>query len=85
MGRGFIVISAVKESTCNAGDPRDTDWIPGSGRSPGEGSGNSRQYSYLGNPTEKKLAGYSLWDRKGLDTNEQASKQAGKAGQGEHV
>ena len=54
MGRGFIVISAVKESSCNAGGPRDTDLIPGSGRSPGEGSGNSRQYSYLGNPTEKK-------------------------------
>ena len=26
-----------KESTCNAGDTRDTGLIPGSGRSPGEG------------------------------------------------
>ena len=30
--------SDSKESTCNAGDP---SLIPGSGRSPGEGNGNS--------------------------------------------
>ena len=29
-----------KESACQAGDARDTYLIPGSGRSPGEGSGN---------------------------------------------
>ena len=29
-----------KESACQAGDARDTDLIPGSGRSPGEGSDN---------------------------------------------
>ena len=29
-------ISVGKESACNAGDP---GWIPGSGRSPGEGNG----------------------------------------------
>ena len=38
-----------------------------------------------GIPRKRSLAGYSLWDRKGLDTTEQASEQAGKAGQGEHV
>jgi len=35
--------SAVKESTCNAGDPSS---IPGSGRSPGEGTGYPPQYSW---------------------------------------
>ena len=35
-----------KVSACNAGDP---DWIPGSGRSPGEGNGNQLRYSCLEN------------------------------------
>ena len=34
------------ESACNAGDPGS---VPGLGRSPGEGSGNPLQYSYLEN------------------------------------
>ena len=36
-----------KESACNAGDLRDTDSIPGSGRSAGEGNGNPLQYFHL--------------------------------------
>ena len=36
-----------KASAYNAGDP---GWIPGSGRSPGEGNGNPLQYSCLENP-----------------------------------
>ena len=45
---GFPGGSDGKESTCNAGD-----WgsIPGSG-SPGEGNGNSLQYSCLENPMD---------------------------------
>ena len=43
---GFPGGSDDKASTCNAGDPRS---IPGSGRSHGEGNGNSLQYSCLGN------------------------------------
>ena len=39
-----------KESACNAGDMGS---IPGSGRSPGEGSGNPLQYSCLGNPMDR--------------------------------
>ena len=46
---GFPGGSEVKASARNAGDP---GWIPGSGRSPGEGKGNSLQYSYLENPME---------------------------------
>ena len=35
----------VKDLPANAGDARDTDLIPGSGRTPGEGNGNPFQYS----------------------------------------
>ena len=40
---GFPVSSAGKEASCNAGDP---DFIPGSGRSAGEGIGYPLQYSW---------------------------------------
>ena len=35
-------------------NPGDADSISGSGRSPGEGNGNSRKYSCLGNPMNSK-------------------------------
>ena len=41
---GFPDISIDKESACNAGDPI---WIPGSGRSTGEGMDYSLQYSWV--------------------------------------
>ena len=44
--------SVGKESACNAEDPGS---IPGLGRSPGEGNGNSLQYSCLENPMERGL------------------------------
>ena len=47
---GFPHSSVGKESACNAGDPAS---IPGSGRSPGEGKGNTLQYSCLENPMDK--------------------------------
>ena len=37
----------VKNPPADAGDARDMGSIPGSGRSPEEGNGNSLQYSYL--------------------------------------
>ena len=40
---GFPGSSAGKKSACNAGDP---GLIPGSGRSPGEGTGYPHQYSW---------------------------------------
>ena len=40
----------VKNAPANAGDVRDSDSIPGSGRSPGVENGNPLQYSCLGNP-----------------------------------
>ena len=44
---GFPSGSVGKASACNAGDLGS---IPGSGRSPGEGNGNTLQYSCLENP-----------------------------------
>ena len=46
------VALVVKNLPANAGDVRDTDLIPGSGRSPGEGHGNPLQYSCLENPMD---------------------------------
>ena len=47
--RASQVALAVKNLPANAGELRDTGSIPRSGRSSGEGHGNSLQYSYLGN------------------------------------
>ena len=43
----------VKNLPANAGDVRETDSIPGMGRSPGEGNGNPLQYSSLENPMDR--------------------------------
>ena len=51
-GDNFPDGSSGKESTCNAGDPRDAGLIPGLGRSSGEENGNLLQYSHLGNPMD---------------------------------
>ena len=42
----------------------DLGLIPGLGRYPGEGNGNSFKYSCLENSTERSLAGYCPWDHK---------------------
>ena len=46
---GFPGGSEVKASACNAGD---LGLISGSGRSPGEGNGNTLQCSFLENPRD---------------------------------
>ena len=43
----------VKNLPTNAADVRDAGSIPGSGRSPGEGSGYSLQYCCLGNAMDR--------------------------------
>ena len=45
--------TVVKNLPAHAGDRRDARWIPGSGRSPGEGNGNPLQYSCLENPMDR--------------------------------
>ena len=46
--------SEVKESTFNAGGTGDAGLIPGSGRSPGGGYGNTLQYACLENPVDRE-------------------------------
>ena len=50
---GFPAGTVVKNPPANAGDARDAGWIPGSGRSPGDGSGNPLQYSCLENSMDR--------------------------------
>ena len=47
---GLLWWLSGKEPACNAGDMGS---IPGSGRSPGAGHGNSLQYSCLENPMDR--------------------------------
>ena len=49
----------VKNPPANTGDLRDLASVPGWGRSPGGGHGNSLQYSCLGNPRTEEPAGSS--------------------------
>ena len=50
MCRASQEVLVVKNPAAKAGD---AGLIPGSGRSPGEGNGNSLQYSCLGNPKDR--------------------------------
>ena len=55
---GFAGGSDGKESSCNAGD---LDLIPGLGRSPGGGHGNTLQCSCLGNPMDRGAWRAAVW------------------------
>ena len=60
-----------KESTCNEGD---LGLIPGLGRSPGGGNGNSLQHSSLESPhAQRSLVGCSPLGLKELDMTERLS------------
>ena len=68
---GFPGGSDGEESNCNVGDLGS---IPGLGRSPAGGRGNTLQYSCLENPHgQRSLAGYSPQGHKPSDTTEQLS------------
>ena len=56
MGESMVslVVLVVKNLPGNSGDVRDMGLIPGSGRSPGGGHGNPRQYSCLENPMDRE-------------------------------
>ena len=47
-------MAVVKNPVANAGDIRDTDLIPESGRSPGRGYSNPLQYACLENPMDRE-------------------------------
>ena len=49
----FLGGAVVKNPPANAGDTRDMDLIPGSGRSPGGRNGNPIQYTCLENPMDR--------------------------------
>ena len=57
--------SAVKESAWNAGNSGS---IPGEGRSPGEGSGNTPVFLPGKSHGQMSLVVYSPWGHKELDT-----------------
>ena len=68
MPLGLPCGSVVKNLPASAGD---VGWIPGWGRSPGEGKGNPLQYSCLEKSHgQRSLAGYNLWGHKELDTTQ---------------
>ena len=70
--RGFPGGASGKEPICQCRlDVRDVGSIPGSGRSPGGGHRDPLWYSCLENPHgQRRLAGYSPWSCKELDTTE---------------
>ena len=78
--KGLCSISALPSGTmgknppANAGDASDIGSIPGSGRSPGVGNANPLQYSWLGNPMDRRsLMGYSPWDHREWDATKHLS------------
>ena len=64
------VALVVKNPPANAGDIRDTDSIPGSGRSPGGGHSNPLQYSCLENPMDRRAWWATVRRVAELDTTE---------------
>ena len=58
---GFPGGSVGKESACDMGDPGS---IPGLGRSPGEGNGNHSSIPVGKSYGQRRLEGYSPWDRR---------------------
>ena len=58
--RGFLVAIVVKNSPAHAGNIRDMDSIPGSGRSPGAGNSNPLQYSCLENLMDRRTWGATV-------------------------
>jgi len=51
--------------SANTRDVGEAGFIPGSGRSPGEGNGNPLQYSCL---AQRSLKGHTPWGHKESDT-----------------
>ena len=54
LSEGFLGGSVVNHLPANAGDERNTDWIPGFGSYPAGGNGNPLQYSCLENAKDRE-------------------------------
>ena len=64
------VTLVVKNLPANAGDIRDPGSILELERSPGEGNGNSLQYSCLKNPKNRGAWQATIWGHRELDMTE---------------
>ena len=65
--KDFLDGSVVKNVPASAGNAGDTGSISGSGRFPGEGNGNSLQYSLPGKShRQRSLVGFSPCGSKGV-------------------
>ena len=61
----------VKNPPADAEEAREEGWIPGWGRSPGGGSGNTLHHSCLEKfPGQRRQASYSSWGHKESDMTE---------------
>ena len=67
---GFSQWLNGEQSACNAGIAGDKGFIPELGRSPGEGNGNSFQYSCLGNSMDRRTWQATVHEVIQSDTNE---------------
>ena len=76
MARNFPGGTMVKNSPASAGDAGDAGSIPGLGRCPGGGNGNSLIFLTGRYHGQKILAGYSPWGCKESDATQQAHKGA---------
>ena len=74
---GFPEGTSGKEPTASAGDVRDVDPIPGSGRSPGKGHGNPQQYFCLKNPMDRGAWQFIELQRVGHNQSNLACTQEG--------
>ena len=70
LNRASQVVLVVKNLPASAGDIRETDLIPGLGRCPGGGHGNSFQYFCPENAMDRSLKGHNSWRHKELGTTE---------------
>ena len=70
MTLGFPGGTVVKNPPASAGDIRDVDFIPGLGRSPGEGNGKPLQYSCLEHPIDRGAWRATVHRVKEMDTTE---------------
>ena len=69
------VTLVVKNPPANAGNIKDKGHkIPGSGRAPGEGNGNTLQYSCLNNPVDRRDWQASSWGHNESDMTDHVPK-----------